>query len=206
MSFFFPHSTSNNAIDVFHTYSESQRYGFGIVPRVSKLSYFSNLIPRKSGMPIMFSVLGSPSVLNRSIEDIIELSPKPQMRRIDTRWIISIRAIVKALHSFWYGLDMENPTDPVGESELASMTWPDVYYSIPRFHFCTSPQPTRVGDMNLGKESSGSVQGKTLRQETICNSFVLHIKHVLIAVLRVVRSTPGRFVVAMMPQMERSAS
>ena len=115
--------------------------------------------------------------LFRRVSNIVQWSSNPKMCRINTPSIVSTGTVVKNVwFFFWDWTKVNNPTCPVGGNHsFSARPHSDRSVAIP----CGSvPQPTRLGNCDLGKEPRNKCFGKSLLIQIFrCKSELLSIAH-----------------------------
>lgn len=97
------------------------------------------------------------------IASIIRHITKPQMIWVNTKRIISTRAIMQNPHSVWNCSVVNNPTGDVS-SDLSPRFWTTAYCSPSVSASSPNPQPATSGLVNLYPESLPERNVKTLRK------------------------------------------
>lgn len=127
--------------------------------------------PRKLSTSSLLSVCGL--ALRMLVSHIINVASKPQMVRVNTRLVVSIRAIVENIYSTRNWTTVQNPRRPMRPPVSSGVLYPSGNRSVSTINR-SGPNPTGVCLFNIRPEALWKRFGKTLRSQVLGRNLGTH--------------------------------
>lgn len=112
------------------------------------------------------SVISFPALLNR-VHLVLLGGSKPKMGRIDASSVVTSRAVVKDMESFWNGTVMHNPRGLVGANRFSAFSAFAADETVPIGTGASRPQPAGISLLDFGPKSLWKVFRQALRSKVL---------------------------------------